>query len=189
VLIGKETEADLSAWKARYGMNRPDLESTVYGGEMGAKAFIGELTDEALWLWAGERLSLSVDRTMALRDAFHRSYSLDPEIVRYLQGIRSRYKIALLSNAPSNLRTFLRDVYKIEYLFDLVVSSAEERVAKPDPEIYRRTLARFDCSPSQAVLIDDRPANIASAQGIGMSGIVFGASTNLPAELERLGVK
>jgi FMN phosphatase YigB (HAD superfamily) len=39
------------------------------------------------------------------------------------------------------------------------------------------------------VLIDDMTANVAGARSAGWNGIIFGESTDLPAELASLGVK
>lgn len=56
-------------------------------------------------------------------------------------------------------------------IFDVIVFSAEEGVKKPDPEIYRRTLARLGVEQKEAIFLDDRLPNIAGERRIGMHAI------------------
>ncbi|MEZ4633988.1 MAG: HAD-IA family hydrolase [Caldilineaceae bacterium] len=39
--------------------------------------------------------------------------------------------------------------------FDLIVVSAQERIMKPDAEIFQRTLSRLNLRPEEIVFIDD----------------------------------
>ncbi|MFO1540261.1 MAG: HAD family hydrolase [Chloroflexota bacterium] len=54
-----------------------------------------------------------------------------------------------------------------------IVVSGDERVAKPDPAIYRILLERHALAPETAVFIDDRAENVAAARALGMDGILF----------------
>jgi 2-haloacid dehalogenase len=83
--------------------------------------------------------------------------------------------------------TWPRAVERFDFLelFDGMVISGLEGVAKPDPEIYRR-LERFGVALEQAVFIDDRPENIKAANALGMTGILFTGPEALAAELSAL---
>ncbi|KKW94041.1 hydrolase [Sphingobium chungbukense] len=70
---------------------------------------------------------------------------------------------------------------------DIVVSGAE-KLAKPDPAIYRLALARFGVEAAQALFIDDREDNIRAAQAEGMRGHLFRDAAALRRELTALGV-
>ncbi|MBE5901352.1 MAG: HAD family hydrolase [Lachnospiraceae bacterium] len=55
---------------------------------------------------------------------------------------------------------------------DLVIASAEEGVAKPDPRIYQIALERSGCKPENAVMIGDRIDNdIVPAKRMGIKTI------------------
>ena len=103
--------------------------------------------------------------------------------------LRSAYRTAILSNADQSLRGRLRQL-GIHDLFDTVVSSAEEGVAKPDAEIYRRAAARLELPPESCVFVDDYEINVQAAQALGMRGIVYRADRgqDLEALLADLGV-
>lgn len=55
---------------------------------------------------------------------------------------------------------------------DIVVSGVE-RMTKPGAEIFHLCLARNGLAPSDAAFIDDLPKNVAAAEALGLTGIVF----------------
>lgn len=69
-----------------------------------------------------------------------------------------------------------------------VIVSGDERVMKPDPEIYRRLLARNGLRAGDCLFIDDSPRNVAGAEAVGMAAIRFTDPAALQADLVRLGV-
>ena len=69
-----------------------------------------------------------------------------------------------------------------------VVVSGDERLLKPDPEIYRRCLARNALDPARAIFIDDSPANVAAASALGIDAIRFTTTPALRDALTGRGV-
>jgi 2-haloacid dehalogenase len=69
-----------------------------------------------------------------------------------------------------------------------IVVSGDERLVKPDPAIYRLALARFGLEPGEAVFIDDREENVAAAEALGITGIVFTGEPALRQRLVELGL-
>ncbi len=57
--------------------------------------------------------------------------------------------------------------------FDGEVVSCEEHVVKPEPRIYEILLERYGLDPAATLFIDDRPANIAAAERLGIRGRHF----------------
>jgi HAD superfamily hydrolase (TIGR01509 family) len=108
--------------------------------------------------------------------------------VDYIRRLRPSYQTAVISNATDGLLDSLTHQHRIADAFDLIVGSAEEKVMKPDPEIYLRTLRRLGRKPQEAVFIDDFAHNIAAAQALGIHTIHFRPGTDVPAELKILGV-
>ena len=70
--------------------------------------------------------------------------------------------------------------------FDGCVFSFREGIAKPDPEIYRILLRRYDLKEEECVFIDDTEENVLSAEKLGFAGIVFTGYENAVAELDRI---
>lgn len=73
-------------------------------------------------------------------------------------------------------------------LFDDIVVSGAERLAKPDPAIYRLAIERSGLPAERLVFIDDRAENLAAAEAAGMRGIHFTDADALRAALVGLGL-
>jgi len=58
-------------------------------------------------------------------------------------------------------------------LFNGIVFSAEEKLIKPDPDLFKLVLQRYDLSPEDVVFIDDSLPNIEAAISLGMNGVHF----------------
>jgi len=96
---------------------------------------------------------------------------LYPDTVKCLQVLREKYHLGIIANQIPGAEKRLERMGIRQY-FDLIISSAEEGVAKPDPEIFRIALARAGCSPEQAVMIGDRIDNdIVPAKQMGMKTV------------------
>ncbi|MFC7341500.1 HAD-IA family hydrolase [Saccharopolyspora griseoalba] len=74
-------------------------------------------------------------------------------------------RTALVSNAAG-----IADP-RLPELFDAVVLSGVEGVAKPSPEIYWLTAHRLGLEPQECVMVDDLPRNVAGAVDAGMVGV------------------
>ena len=81
------------------------------------------------------------------------------------------YKIGIIANQSEGTAQRLEKWGLMRYI-SLVLSSAEEGVAKPNPEIFLRALSRVECEPCEAVMIGDRLDNdIYPAKKLGMKTI------------------
>lgn len=73
-------------------------------------------------------------------------------------------------------------------LLEGVVVSGHEKVAKPDPEIFRRAAARFDLEPARTLFTDDSARNVEAAAALGFRTHLFREHAGLRAHLRGLGV-
>ncbi|KQU62095.1 hydrolase [Sphingomonas sp. Leaf339] len=69
-----------------------------------------------------------------------------------------------------------------------IVVSGEEKLVKPDATIYRLALDRFGIDAGDAVFIDDNAANVAGAQAVGLTAILFTGVDDLLPRLRALGL-
>lgn len=81
-------------------------------------------------------------------------------------------RLYLLTNAGLQFYTYFPREMDLS-LFDGRVVSAEEKLLKPDPAIYRRLMDRCSLDPADCVFVDDTPENVAAARRLGMRGVVF----------------
>lgn len=85
---------------------------------------------------------------------------------------RAGYRLYVLSNMSREFIDFLRR-QPVYGLFDGEVVSCEERTVKPEPRIYELLLERYGVDPAETLFVDDRPANVAAAQRLGIGGFLF----------------
>lgn len=82
------------------------------------------------------------------------------------------YGLYVLSNMSAEFIAFLRR-FPVYGLFDGEVVSCEEHTVKPERRIYEILLERYGLQPAETLFIDDRPANIAAAEELGIRGRLF----------------
>jgi 2-haloacid dehalogenase len=72
--------------------------------------------------------------------------------------------------------------------FDGFVISGIEGVAKPDRRIFQILLRRYRLEPAATVFIDDSPANVEAARGLGMTALRYTSAGRLRGQLRSLGL-
>lgn len=102
------------------------------------------------------------------------------ELLRRLKG--EGFKLYGLTNWCSKVHTTIRQ-FEIFKLLDGYVISSEEKVIKPEPDIYHRLFDRYGLNPSECLFTDDREENILGGRNVGMEGIVFVDARQYESEL------
>lgn len=91
-------------------------------------------------------------------------------------------RVALLSNAPIELAAAVRT---LDWMapFETLVFSAEVGAVKPDAGCYLAALAAIGATAEEVVFVDDRPANVAGAEAVGIRAIHFTDAAALRRDL------
>jgi putative hydrolase of the HAD superfamily len=179
------------ALERTHGLPRHALLDTLYRTSTWREIERGQ---GDLGAWRAEAHRLLEERAGRALPELHQTWEAARQLIRaniaLAHRLRPAYRTAILSNADLSLRGRLRTL-GIHDLFDTVVSSAEEGVAKPENEIYRRAAARIGLPPEACVFVDDAEANVRAAEALGMRGIVYRVDRgeDLPALLADLGVR
>jgi putative hydrolase of the HAD superfamily len=172
-----EQELDIPAGK---------LNRVMFGSPAWQDVLVGKRKVDDYWREIGPELGLDSPEAI---ESFRRRYSgdeaLNEDVADLIRSLRGRYKLAVLSNAPSGLSRWLEE-WELLSLFDEVVVSGEEGVAKPDAAIFELTLARLGIAPEEAVFIDDSPTHVKAARSLGIHALLFTTAANLLKELEPL---
>lgn len=93
-----------------------------------------------------------------------------------------------ITNFPAEKFELTRRRFRFFELFDGIVVSAEVRLMKPDPAIFRHFLESHGRTAGECVFIDDSPINVAAARRLGFHGVDFCGAADLRHRLETLGV-
>lgn len=114
-----------------------------------------------------------------IRDAFEEFLREIPvERLRMLDELRAKgYRLYVLSNTNPIMynhwidNAFRNDGKTINDYFDGIVVSYQERLCKPDPEIFLNVINRYGLNPEETLMLDDSEANINAARSVGLHGI------------------
>ena len=111
-----------------------------------------------------------------IRDAFEQFLRNIPvERLRMLDKLREKgYKLYVLSNTNPIMfnhwidNAFRNDGKSANDYFDGIVVSYQERMCKPDPDLFRTVVNRYHLEPGETLMLDDSEANVKSAKSIGL---------------------
>lgn len=96
---------------------------------------------------------------------------LYPQSREVLQKLQGSYRLGIIANQSAGTVERLVQFGIREY-FDVIVSSAEEGVSKPDKRIFELALQRAGCTAAEACMVGDRLDNdITPAAEMGMSTV------------------
>lgn len=109
-------------------------------------------------------------------------YTLDK-----MQMLKKRgYQIFLLSNLNEEAYEYIKKRYFVFDFVDGFILSFQERLAKPNQNIYELLCGRYDLNPKECIFIDDLLENVKAAQAYQMKGIQFLNEVQVDNELEQI---
>jgi len=151
----------------------------------------GDLSLEAYWSQLAEDAGMNLEPEILTKlsqwdnEMWAR---VNPPMVEWPIRMRSAgVKTGLLSNMPVCMIRYARQQFGWLTHFDHQTFSAEVKLAKPDPAIYRHSLDGLGVAASKALFVDDRATNVEGARAVGLSAIQFRSVTQLRGDLEKLG--
>jgi putative hydrolase of the HAD superfamily len=173
-------------WEAALGLGPDELHRTMADVWHGGR--LGTLTEAQVEAAFAERLGLSPADLEAFMTGFWDEYLGSPntELIDWFGGLRARCRTGILSNSFVGAREREQERYGFEDLTDVIVYSHEVGLAKPDPAVYALVCRRLGVAPEEAVFLDDKPAAVAGAEAIGMTGILFRDNAQAIATIEAL---
>lgn len=97
---------------------------------------------------------------------------VDHEVLEVVRRARTRLRVILLANATSRLEDDLALLGLTDEV-DEVVSSADLGLAKPDPDVFSRAALRTHLMFSEIAYVDAAPANVATAEVLGIRSHLY----------------
>lgn len=110
--------------------------------------------------------------------------------IPWIQDLKKKgYGVYYLSNFSRKAEVECAHTLDFLPYMDGGILSYQEKVIKPEPEIYQILIDRYHLIPDQCVFMDDKPENCEGARKAGMHTIVFTTKEEAEKELCKLGVK
>jgi epoxide hydrolase-like predicted phosphatase len=188
VLMRTRSDRSRRALEQRLDLPPNTIDARVFSGEVSLQAMSGKVSEDELW----RALERELDLTrfgMTSQEFQHEFFAedfLDEELLTFIRSMRPGLKTGLISNAWSGLREVLHTRVPIADAFDLIVISAEEKIAKPDPRIYQLAVERLGVQANEAIFLDDFIENIHAAKALGLIGVHFTSSAQAHRDIRAL---
>lgn len=186
VLVRTTSQAGRERWERKLNIPSGELAQTVFESEVSELASTGKVEEHKVWEYVGEKYHLQPAEVVTLAEDFWSGDSLDLVLVDFLRSLRPNYKTAILSNAWSGARLIFTEKYQLDSAVDMILISAEEGIAKPDPEIYNLAARRLGVQPQEAIFVDDFLVNVRAASTAGLAGILFETTPQVLANIQQL---
>lgn len=94
-----------------------------------------------------ERLS---EAYMTRRDA---NLKLFPDAIDVLEQLSKHYKIGLITNGPADIQNQEIDTTGIRRFLQAIFIEGEQRIGKPEREVFDRAAAAMDCTPEELLMV------------------------------------
>jgi putative hydrolase of the HAD superfamily len=136
---------------------------------------------------AGDDAWRATDSARVAHAAFNLWRSVPTGLVEHLErALAAGIRLGVVSNSEGQLDALFARV-GLAHLFEHVIDSAIEGVRKPDPEIFRRALARFGVRSAEALYAGDIPdVDVGGARAAGMEAVLIDPFDHFPGYTEAL---
>ena len=109
------------------------------------------------------------------------------ESVQVLSELKEKgVLLYILSNWSAETYPIAEERFDFLSWFDGKIISGEAGIVKPDVEIYKLLIKRYDLNPQHTVFIDDKEENVRAAELLGVHGIHFQNASKLRKDLQIL---
>ena len=113
----------------------------------------------------------------------------NPAMIDWQSAVKQRGLLtAILSNMGPDVLVSVEREFDWIRRFDLLVWSCEVGIVKPDPAIYRHTLAELKTRPEETLFIDDKLPNVEAARALDIRAIQFSSVERLREDLIAAGL-
>ena len=183
VLVHTTDRSAHQKWERYLGIKDGDLPKLVVETEESALAVQGKLNEGEAWNVIAKKFSLSKSQLKQFRRDYYFGDQIDHKLVKFVAGLRPRFKTAILTNAWCGARKQFESQFSLSKIVDDVIYSAEIGFAKPDPLIFRLALERLGVDGRQTIFVDDKEENVQAARQENMFAVRFSSTDLIIREL------
>jgi FMN phosphatase YigB (HAD superfamily) len=142
----------------------------------------GDLEEEQAVTMFSARLALPAGEIRDLMLAAKVSLTPILDSISYLDELSaSGVSPYCITNMARSTFEFVRRRYSFWERFKDIVVSADVRLVKPDPRIYRHALSKFGIDARETLFLDDKDENVEGARAVGLEAVKFTSAAELRA--------
>lgn len=98
------------------------------------------------------------------------------------------HRLLALTNWSQETFPIAQERYDFLQLFEGILVSGEEKLIKPDAQIYQLLIDRYQVDAPRAIFIDDNTKNVEGAKAVGLQATHYQSPQQLERELTALGI-
>ena len=97
---------------------------------------------------------------------------LEPELIPLINKIRPRIKTAIATNRTDTINGLLQE-FGLSGYFDLVITSTDVKLPKPNPDPLLKILEYFQIKAAQAIYVGDSHLDELAATSAGITLVAY----------------
>ncbi len=150
-------------FKQTFGQQSPEI----------TRKLVGPNIDEAL-----------VEKWANLKEKYYRELVTEklkplPGVIKIINELKSEgFKLAVGSSGPPENVKLLLTSLRIKNYFDTIITAAEIKRGKPEPDVFLIIAKILNVSPKNCIVIEDAPVGIEAAKRAGMISIALTSTHN-----------
>lgn len=164
----------------RFGLTAEELMTKTYNGWK--PALTNKKAESEYWKNLSRELNLNSEK---LKDLIIKTFPIDPKIIQFIDRIKDRYKILMLSNQVESWLEKVIDENNLRDKFHYFINSYLVGAKKPDKKIFLTALEKSGSKPEETLFIDDSLENIEAARKLGIHVILFETFEQFTGEFKK----
>ncbi len=120
-----------------------------------------------------------VEKWANLKEQYYRKMIKDkltplPGVIKIINDLKSEgFKLAVGSSGPPENVDLLLTKIKIKENFNVVITAAEVKKGKPEPDVFLMAANYLNINPRNCIVIEDAPVGIEAAKRAGMQSVAL----------------
>jgi putative hydrolase of the HAD superfamily len=151
------------------------------------RMLFGKITAAGFFARVKREFKIKGDLETAWTKVAMKNLTLNKELLKITDALRTHYRMALLSNV-SQMRSKVDEEFDLYSHFDAIFLSYKLKMQKPSKRIFMHVLKTMKAAPGEILYVDDKESNLKVARELGIKSIQFNNNAQLRTEFERLGL-
>jgi putative hydrolase of the HAD superfamily len=149
----------------------------------------GLITQDEVIARVAARNGWSEAEVRAVVEAVPAELALKQDTAALIEELKAAgHRLFFLSNMPAPLAEHLERSHPLARWFETGVFSSRVKHCKPGRAIFEMAAERFGMAPESLLLLDDHPANVDAARGLGWQAHLFTTAGEARRELVERGL-
>ena len=108
------------------------------------------------------------------KDNLHISYPLMKDNFDYISKLKDKgYNLYILSNISRESYEYVKNTIDIDKVFKGGIYSYQEKLIKPDRQIYELIVNKYNLNKDETLFFDDKQKNVDAACDFGIKSVLF----------------